>query len=653
MMAAAMVWRIVLAWAVTALGALCARADEVRASADFGQFIDGPIVKDKLGVFNSGIVPVARYERDARLIGEVRPDSLRIDLGWGGHWAGWSREPIQPDPNIAAGTRCDFAEMDRIAAVLRREGVWPYWSYCYVPDPLQPAPRAWRGPIRDLAGWGRVLAGSAAHYRRAGDNPAGFQEVYNEPDNRDFFVGTRDDYLAMYEAGARAMRSADGDALVGGPALAFSAGWIDPFLDRVIARKLPLDFFSFHFYPGVPYPHKTVGGVIDMVNQRLARHPELRTAELHLNEYNAYKIDYPVGGPQDHYRLASAFLNDMSAFLDRPTLTRVYWAQFQDSGHGNYSGMISLDGHRKAVFNAYRIYTMMPVDRCRLAVDGTAAADVGGMASAAEDRAGLVLWNRATSTAHHVAATLNHLSFDRGSLRVFRIDAQHASWGDHTPSDRLDMQTPAPALAGHSAVWSGDLPPGGVVYLEALAAGAPEDPPLPDPVGRILREWHDYPDRDSHAYGDFDRRTWTMRLGEGGHHGPAADAKIGVAADQLPRRVAVTIDALGPLAPDGDDRLLAIRIDYADRQGSYARSILFHGPLGGIDLFRADGRPSPLPWGTGQPADETVAVPDLHRFTIDLARRAPADWNGRALITATLRAAGPEARVRITFRAAP
>src|SRR3954468_10469094 len=108
-------------------------ADVVRVTADFAVEVDYPLVKSKFGVFNSGIVPAARYERDAKLHGEVRPDSLRIDLGWGGHWAGWTKEPITGD---ARAPRFEFAETDRIADALRGQDVLPYWSYCYVPNPL-------------------------------------------------------------------------------------------------------------------------------------------------------------------------------------------------------------------------------------------------------------------------------------------------------------------------------------------------------------------------------------------------------------------------------------------------------------------------------------------------------------------------------------
>ena len=322
----------------------------VTVTADFAVPVDNPLVKTKFGVYNSGVVPLAHYERDAPLLDEVRPDSLRVDLAWGTHWAGWKTPPVS---GTAEHPVYDFAEMDRIAALLNGRNVRPFWSYCYVPSPVQPRPGNYRALPTDMAVWGRILGDYARHARAGGPlQTVGHHEVYNEPDNGDFLHAAESDYLAMYDASARSLRAADPDGEIGGPALAFTDAWIGPFLDGVLGRGLPLDFFSFHFYPGVPYHAPDIAGVLGLVREQLAARPALATTEAALDEYNAYPIDYPVGGRQDHYPLASALLHNYKFFLSQPWLTSVHWAQFMDTGGGNWSGMVSLDGHRKAVFNA-------------------------------------------------------------------------------------------------------------------------------------------------------------------------------------------------------------------------------------------------------------------------------------------------------------
>jgi hypothetical protein len=98
-------------------------------------------------------------------------------------------------------------------------------------------------------------------------------------------------------------------------------------------------------------------------------------------------------------------LQDFHDLLAYPCLTKVSWAQFLDSGQDNYSGMVSFEGRRKAVFNAYNVYMGMPVDRRRVSVSGSQ--EVGGMAATDGHRADLVLWNRSDDD-QTVSVDLSH-----------------------------------------------------------------------------------------------------------------------------------------------------------------------------------------------------------------------------------------------------
>jgi hypothetical protein len=201
---------------------------------DFATPADPPLVK-KFGVMNSGIVKMARHQRDLALLKPLRADSLRIDLSIGKRDSGWSRE-------IVAG-RSDrltyyWDEIDALGGMLQRHGVLPYWSFCYMSLPLQSG--SCMAPPTNLGKWQEVLREFSRHFREAGI-PVGYYEVYNEPDFRNFFTGAMADYLAMYERGVRGLREGDPDAVVGGPALAFHRAWIRPFLDLAAEKRLPTD----------------------------------------------------------------------------------------------------------------------------------------------------------------------------------------------------------------------------------------------------------------------------------------------------------------------------------------------------------------------------------------------------------------------------
>ena len=611
----------------------------VTITADFAVPVDDPLVKTKFSVYNSGVVPLAHYERDAPLLDEVRPDSLRVDLAWGTRWAGWKTPPVS---GTAEQPVYDFVEMDRIAALLNGRNVSPFWSYCYLPSPMQSRPGDYRTAPADAALWGRILGDYARHARAGGPlQSVGHHEVYNEPDNGDFFRGGENDYLAMYDAGSRAVRAADPDGEVGGPALAFTDAWIGPFLDGVLGRGLPLDFFSFHFYPGVPYHALDIAGVSGLVREQLRSRPALATTEAALDEYNAYPIDYPEGGRQDHYPLASALLHNYKFFLSQPWLTSVHWAQFMDTGGGNWSGMVSLDGHRKAVFNACAVYARMPVDRRQVVVDGPDGLE--GMASLDRHRASLVFWNR-TGQAQTARALLHRLPLTRGHLRVFRIDASHASWGDDPAMERL-VPTETRPLGPKTLDWSGAIPDGGVVYLEADDDSGRSDL-TPGPVAKVIRTLHYYPDRAKSAYADFDRNTWTARLGMGSE--TSAEATVGVTAQDLPPILTVSCQTDGPLTRQDADSLLGVRIDY-QVGGVYAKSVLFHGRLHGADLYDAR-RSAPMPWGTKRQPNEAVRVADFGHFTVTPGAHAPAHWTGRAQITFLMQNTGAGTRAKIVVR---
>jgi len=618
----------------------------VTVTADFAAPVDYPLSKEKFAVYNSGLVTLDRYRRDAERFAEVGPESLRIDIAWG--WPpGEDPYAVQPVTGTADQPVYHFDELDELAVLLNSQGVLPYWSYCYMPVPLQ-REGDWRSAPASMEAWERVLRAFARHYRDAGIR-IGYHEVYNEPDLVDpsagpiFFTGTRDEYFEMYRRGAPGLKAGDPDAVVGGPALAVTGegSWFADFLAHVRAHDLPLDFASFHHYgPGV-------GEAVERMRDGLSRDPRFAATDLHLNEYNALPIDYPPGGPQEKHGQAAALLQDFHDLLGYPYLTKVSWAQFLDSGHDNYSGMVSIDGRRKAVFNAYKIYMTMPTDRRRVGIAAPVGnGGIGGMAATDGHRAGIVVWNR-SGAERIVTVALRDIPFPRGAFRVYRIDADHASWGDNLATEALTATETRDDVDTAALAWAGAIPRDAAVYLEVDdGSGISETPP--HPVAAVVRTLRHYPDRMRTAYADFDTHTWIARLGMVTER--QALAQVGVTVEDLPDILALHFMVDGALRPIDEDSLLGVRIDY-QADGTYAWSVLFHGPYAGSpDLYDARGS-APLPWGTGRPPDRVVAVADLARFDIPVTASAPEAWTGRAQLTFIARNAGVGVRAKVTVRA--
>lgn len=353
---------------------------------------------DMIGVFNSGLVPLSRYRRDFEFFQRVKPEHLRVDLAWG-----WGSD-LTPEAEAvvtrsADGFNYHFGQTDDLAHLLRSAGVAPYWSYCYVPEAFRSAGQDWKTFPDDITPWVELVAAYAKHAKDTGVQ-IGYHEVYNEPDLRDernsepiFYSGDLTSYLDLYEATAVALREVDPDARIGGPSLAMlseNEHWMPAFLDRVAERSLPLDFISFHHYG-----HQSVARNLSAMSVLLAQRPELSGVELHLNEFNSFPIDYPQGGLQDGYLMASAFMRDVARFLSTPRLTRVSWAQFLDSGFGNFSGMVTIDGEAKPIFYAYEFLRNMPANEAQVEVSGPDG--VGALASTDDTSLDVAIWNRSIS----------------------------------------------------------------------------------------------------------------------------------------------------------------------------------------------------------------------------------------------------------------
>jgi xylan 1,4-beta-xylosidase len=364
-----------------------------RVDIDLQRRSGRPLSKERLSVYNSGLVPIERYRRDAHFFDESGAESLRIDLGWGAEWMPWKQQPV----TIAADGTVEyhFEETDELVDLLADTNTRPYWSYCYVPIAARPTGGDWRTIGESDAVWVDMVAAYVAHARERG-SAIGYHEVYNEPDLRDertaepvFYSGDLDDYLALYRDTSRAIRAADPWAVVGGPALAFplaNGQWLDRFLELVVREGLPLDFLSFHHYGTF-----SVEGSLDVVDRALESY-DLPYLETHLNEYNSFPIDYPEGGTQDTHLLAAAFAADIPRLLDRPGLTKTSWAQFLDSGEGNFSGMVRIGGSPKPLYEVYEFYQRMPLARRSVSIDGPDG--LGALASSDESGAAVLAWNR-------------------------------------------------------------------------------------------------------------------------------------------------------------------------------------------------------------------------------------------------------------------
>lgn len=159
-------------------------------------------------------------------------------------------DAIFPDKSadVESPKSYNFAATDKLIGSIRSSGAEPLFR-------LGGSAGTSPGPPADPEKWAQIARHIVLHYNAGWAK--GFRygirywEVWNAPDSKLFWSGSPEDYYALYEKAARAIESADPAALVGGPALAkplIAGGYREKFLDFVRSRRLPLDFFSWHFY---------------------------------------------------------------------------------------------------------------------------------------------------------------------------------------------------------------------------------------------------------------------------------------------------------------------------------------------------------------------------------------------------------------------
>lgn len=612
-------------------------AENKMIQADFKQRAGVPLIK-KFGLFNSGLVPLNHYERDAGLFDGLRADSLRIDLYFGNRSAPMGSYVTGSADNITL----DLGKLDGLIRLLAAHGVKPYWSWSYIPIPLQ-KDHDWRsGPV-DLDAWRSMFRSFAEHYKELGLRIA-YNEIYNEPDCGDtFFLGSMEDYTDMYIAAAQGLLEGNPDSVIGGPSSAFvdelSSVSAHYFLEKVQKAGVPLDFFSFHSY-GCDRKQYLVR--TSAARALLAEVPALDTTELQLNEYNSLIQPFKLDGPAEHALGGSTMLTSFELLLDETDVTLAHWAQFMDTGLEPL-GAVGPDGRLKAPYWALWMYSQMPEQRVLLiGLSDPKEEGLHGMASADEKSACILLWNDDAQNGCQGTLELKDLPFEAGTMKAYRMDdAVDPYWQPDTdtsvrPSQIVVFSAEEPAPSSLEI----DLPPAGFMLIQFNGPDQEKDPVRS--VGTIVRKRYYFPERGKANYVFFDETDQTAYLGMNGE--TSARSVVAVEYDGLPERVALKSKLSGAYRTVDQYTNYSVRVDY-EVGGKYVKAVEY------AFMPPNPRRNVPVPWGTGNPADIVEVAPTLLTGTtwLSLGANAPEGWGGRALITWDMHSVGEQVRVEATL----
>jgi hypothetical protein len=288
--------------------------------------------------------------RDLAVLRAAGVDVLRVSMGWDG---------LEPEKD-----RYDFAFWDAFVDVaVRTFGIRliPYVAYTPRWDSDGTPEAFWKTPPRDTAEFAEIMGLLAARYRGRIHS----WELWNEPDNRDYWLGSAAEYAALLAAGSAAVRRAAPEARVVSGGLAGGVPFLRELFDEHGSAE-HVDIVNLHAYYETwnPNPLEVLPEYLDEVSAIVRRHggrQALWLAEVGYSDFRA-----PAGGPSAPYEHTPDFqavmlVRTLALAYAHPALSLVAWYELKDPGasapmigddHNRHLGVTFVDGTRKPAFAA-------------------------------------------------------------------------------------------------------------------------------------------------------------------------------------------------------------------------------------------------------------------------------------------------------------
>lgn len=274
--------------------------------------------------------------------------------------------------------------------------------------------------------------------------------IWNEPDGPSFWNNKLDDYLRLYEVCVGAIKSVRPTLKVGGPETAhFDREWTEGLIKLCAAKKLPLDFVSWHYYLTAVSGIAQVRAVVDHLSRTYGLGP---TPELIVGEWCWQIHNFPKSGYRP-WKERNYFINDWHAAFTAASLIEmqndgvvvsIYTKPTSEAGTGGFdaTGLMS-EKHPWANLNVFRLWSRMAPTPLAAEYDG---------------RPG-VSWLASRDASGKLTVLLSHLRYRKDvsvelALKIpgltsesrvteFVIDDQHSNAFD-AGLDHSELETVAP-----------------------------------------------------------------------------------------------------------------------------------------------------------------------------------------------------------------
>jgi len=269
-----------------------------------------------------------------------------------------------------------FFNADQIIDFLLSIGMKPFIELSFMPETLASGNTtvfSYRGnvtPPKDYERWAALIQKIVQHWvdrYGAEEVRKWFFEVWNEPNLKSFWTGTRDEYFKLYRRTVEAIKGIDPALKVGGPATADNS-WIQEFLDFCTTNTVPVDFVSTHHYPtdafgvvGADTVTQLEHAPRDVMEMQVAKsRDEARGLPLYYTEWN---ISSNPRDPMHDEPFAAAFVTRIVMQARDLAQGYSFWT-FSDIFSENYFpsvpfqggfGILNIHGIAKPAYRAFQL----------------------------------------------------------------------------------------------------------------------------------------------------------------------------------------------------------------------------------------------------------------------------------------------------------
>jgi hypothetical protein len=322
--------------------------------------------------------------RDLALMREAGVAVLRVSVGWDG---------LEPRRNSY-----DWSFLDQLVAQAEAAGVRliPYVAYTPAWNAPPGAADPWRQPPRDLDAFAAVMQRLAARYRGRIHS----WEIWNEPDNADYWRGTPAAYAALLRAGTEGVRRGDPAARVVLGGLAGDLAFLRTLFEQQGVAEL-VDVVNLHSYfetwneDALETLPEYVAAAAEVVRRHGGRQA-LWMAEVGYSDYRGGAASGPPARLPHAYQhtpdfQAVALVRTLALLMATPDIALAAWYELKDPSptmavigddNNRHLGVAAHDHRPKPALAALRFLASLlalPFAPCPGCVQVQRAGDAGGV----------------------------------------------------------------------------------------------------------------------------------------------------------------------------------------------------------------------------------------------------------------------------------